>query len=210
MANDSFYVGDDVLGDDVLGDDDIEGMDDVELGRRARRIARKARRQGMVVMPRSTAQQLRQAQQQQAVSQALATGRPVTIDGKLAPSGQRIEVLPLGSTTLGALATDTAQLQVNNQRGFQAVRLVLQAADSTTGANFLFAVGVSDVRIGAHNLYSAPGVVAPATMFSADAWGTDLMTVPLGQGGVVSLSLSKLTVTANALVVSAGLVGFGA
>lgn len=204
--SDSYNMGD--LVGDILGDlvgDDVGDTD--EVGARRRRIQRLARREGLVVTTRAKATALAQ---QAAVAQAAATGVPQTVGNKLAASGQRLEVLPLGTAALAAALPSTATLTVNVQRPIQPYRLILQAADVTTGADSLFAVGASNIVLGAHNLFASPGVIAPGTGFSRDAWGTEILSVPMLQGGVVRVDLSKLATTPNALVVSGMLLGYAA
>lgn len=205
--SDSYFMGDDDLGDligDLIGDDDVG---DDEVGRRKKRIARIARKHGMVALPRQKAQALAQ---QAAVSTADRTGIPQTVGNKLASSSQRLEVLPIGSTTLGAAANLTATLSVNVQRPVQPYRLILQCADSTTGTDQLFSVGITNIVLGAHNLYASPGITAPGTGFSRDAWGTEILSVPMMQGGVVRIDLTRLAATANPGVAAAMILGFAA
>jgi hypothetical protein len=205
--SDSYYMGDDV-GDD-LGDliGDLVGDDEVGARRRVQRVAK---RHGMVAIPKAKAAQLQHALQNQAVDRTAQTGVPTTVGGKLAASSQRLEVLPIGSIALAAAAASTASLSVNVQRPIQPYRLILQCADSTTGADQLFSVGISNIVLGAHNLFASPGVMAPATGFSRDAWGTEILTVPMLQGGVVRVDLQRLAAVANPGVAAAMLLGFAA
>lgn len=209
--SDSYYMGDDLIGDilgDILGDDDVgDDMGD-EVGIRKKRIKRLAKRQGMVAMSKQDARRLVQAG---AEAKANATGIPQSLPGgKLATSGQRLEVLPLGSVALAAALGSTAVLSVNVQRPIQPYRLLLQGSDVTTGADALFSVGVTNIVLGAHNLFASPGIVAPGTGFGRDAWGTEILSIAMAQGGVVRVDLQKLAATANALVVSGLLLGYAA
>lgn len=203
--SDSFYMGDD-LGD-LMNDDLGDLIGDDEVGRRRRRVQRVAARHGMVAMPK---QQLQAAVQQKALQVASQTGVPQTVGGKLASSSQRLELCPVGSATLVAALGSAQTLSVNVQRPIQPYRLILQCADATTGADQLFSVGVTNVVLGAHNLFASPGVVAPATSFGRDAWGTEILTVPMAQGGVIRADFSRIAATANNGVVSAALFGFAA
>ena len=202
--SDSFFMGDDFMGDDdymgdVVGD---------EVGMRRRRLQRVAHRHGMVVTSKA---QLQSMVAKAAENRANQTNIPQSLQGgRLATSSQRLEVLPLGSATLAAAIVGVATLSVNVQRPIQPYRLILQAADATTGVDSLFSVGVNNVVLGAHNLFASPGITAPATGFGRDAWGTEILSVPMLQGGVVRVDLLKLTATANALVVSGLLLGYAA
>jgi hypothetical protein len=202
---DSFYMGDDDMGD-VIGDDDMGDVIGDEVGIRRKRIARAAKRHGMVTMSKGSFQQM---QQKAAVQEAAETGIPQSLpNGRLALSRQRLEVVPLGAGTIAAAASSVLTLSVNVQRSVQPFRLVLQAADSTTGADFLFAVGVTNVTLGAHNLFGSPGIVAAATSFAANAWGTEILTVGVAQGGLIRVDLIKTTITANPLVAVGTIFGY--
>ena len=203
---DSYGMGDDI--GDIIGD--ILGEDDMgdEVGMRRRRLQRVAKRHGMVVTSKA---QLAQMVDAAAETRANKSNVPQSISGgRLASSSQRLEVLPLGSVALAAAVTGVATLSVNVQRPIQPYRMILQAADVTTGVDSLFACGISNVVLGAHNLFASPGIVAPATGFGRDAWGTEILSVPMLQGGVVRVDLLKLAATANGLVVSGLLLGYAA
>lgn len=210
---DSYYVGDmgdDDLGD-LLGDDDLgDLLGDDEMGRRRKRVQRVAKRHGMVAVPKATLQSAISQARQQAVHKANATGIPQTIGGKLATSDQRLEVLPLGSVTLALALGSTATLSVNVQRPIQPYRLILQAADITTGADQLFSVGMSNIVLGSHNLYASPGIIAPGTGFGRDAWGTEILSIPMTNGGIVNVQLQRIAAVANNSVVTGMLFGYSA
>lgn len=201
---DSYTMGE-ILGD-ILGEDmgdDLMG----DVGAR-RRVQRVAHRHGLVAM---TPAQAKQLVARGAEAKADSSGIPQSLPGgKLATSGQRLEVLPLGSVALAAAVNSTAALIVNVQRTIQPYRLLLQAADVTTGADSLFSVGISNIVLGAHNLFASPGIIAPGTGFGRDAWGTEILSVPMTSGGVVRVDLTHLAATANALVVSGMLLGYSA
>lgn len=213
--SDSYFMGDivgdiigDVLGDDDMGDDDMgDEVGRVRRGQR-RRMARVARKAGLVTM---TPAQARELVQKGAEAKADRTGIPQSLaNGKLATSGQRLEVLPLGTTSMAAIIGGTGVLSVNVQRAIQPFRLILQAADVVTGLDMLFSLGTGNIVLGAHNLFASPGVIAPASAFGRDAWGTEILSVPMVQGGVVRVDLTKLTATPNALAVSGLLFGYSA
>jgi hypothetical protein len=208
--SDSYFMGEsigdilgDIMGDGFMGDD----MMGDEMGRR-RRVQRVAKRHGMVAM---TPAQAKQLVAKGAEMKADSTGVPQSLpNGRLATSGQRLEVLPLGSVALAAGVGTIATLSVNVQRPIQPYRLILQASDVTTGADALYSVGITNCVLGAHNLFASPGIIAPGTGFGRDAWGTEILSVPMAQGGVVRLDLTHLAATANALVISGMLLGYAA
>ena len=208
--SDSYFVGDDMGDDDLgdlIGDDDLGDLIGDEMGRRQRRVQRVAKRHGMVAMPK---QKLQQQIQQAALQKAARTGMPQTVGGKLAASDQRLEVLPIGTAALAAAVNSLATLQVNVQRPIQAYRLILQVADDTTGADQLASCGVLNIVLGAHNLFASPGIIAPATGFGRDAWGTEILSIPMAPGGVVTINLRRLTATAQPGTATAMLFGFSA
>lgn len=141
---------------------------------------------------------------------AAETGAPQTVGRYIASSEQRKETLHLGFATLAAAATSVQNLQVNVQRGIQTERLILQCADSTTGADQLFSVGISNVVLGAHNLLATPGVVGAGTAYSRDSFGADIMSVPIGQGGIVRVDFTRIATTANPGVIAGTIVGVSA
>lgn len=150
------------------------------------------------------------AEQQAAQLIAQQTGMPQTVGRFVAATGQRKETLHLGFATLAAAATSVQNLQVNVQRGIQTERLILQCADSTTGTDQLFSVGISNVVLGAHNLLATPGVVGAGTAYSRDSFGADIMSVPIGQGGIVRVDFTRIATTANPGVIAGTIVGVSA
>ncbi len=221
--------------DDDIGDDDMGGVSlgDLVSGRIKRRRASKAIRKleakGYSIQkpgggtnaqqqlaqiaahnPALAAQIAAKAQAAAYQMQAGVTGQPQTAGSFLAPSSQRKEPVNLGTATLAIALGSTGVLSVTLQRAMQAEKLVLQAADATTGADMLFSVGITNAVIGSHNLFSTPGSVGAATSFSRDSWETNIMSVPLGQGGSIRVDLVKITATTNATVASGTVFGTGA
>jgi hypothetical protein len=225
-------MSDSLIGDlvsELVSEAIAEAMEGDEMGRlRGRRRDRKlgaqarralgggeqspaaALRQLAAHNPAAAAQVSQQAMNQAAQMLAGQTGIPQSVGPFIAPSSQRIETLHLGSATLAAAAASAISLSQNVQRAIQAQRLIVQCADSTTGADQLFSVGITNVALGAHNLLATPGIAGAATAYGANAWNTDILSVPLGQGGQVQINFTRLAATANPGVVSGVIFGTSA
>lgn len=211
-----------------MGDDD--SMGDAELGRRMRHAKKKLARHGYQVsrgggggggggqsfeqlaqsnpaMAHAIAQKAARDAVQMQVAQS---GMPATAGPFVAATGQRKEPVNLGTATIAIALASQGVLQVQLQRAMQAEKLVLQASDSTTGADALFSLGIRNAVIGAHNLFNTPGVLGAATAFARDSWETAVMSVPLGQGGSIRVDLEKITATVNTTVASGTVFGTSA
>lgn len=233
-------MGDSYLGDAGLiaelisgqllsGDDGMGYLGDDEVGLRAKRAMRKLKSKGYNIErggggggassnlaqlaqsnPALAQAVAKQASQQAIQMQVAQSGMPATAGSFLAATGQRKEPVNLGTVTLAITVAATGSLSVTLQRALQTEKLVLQASDSTTGADMLFSVGITNAVIGSHNLFATPGTVGAATAFARDSWETNIMSVPLGQGGSIRVDLQKITATTNTTVCSGTVFGTGA
>lgn len=226
-----------LLGGLSLGDGDDDDLGDLVSGRIKQKRAKKAlkalERKGYTITapgggggggssaqaqlsaiaqhnPALAAQIAAKAQAAAYQMEAGQTGIPQTAGSFLAPSSQRKEPVNLGTATLAIALGSPGVLSVTLQRAMQAEKLVLQAADATLGTDMLFSVGITNAVIGSHNLFSTPGSVGAATSFARDSWETNIMSVPLGQGGSIRVDLIKITATTNATIASGTVFGTGA
>lgn len=218
------YYGDSPMGEllgDLIGDDDDD--DDVgeygEIGARKRqlkRINRKAKKAGLVVMPRKALMRAA-AEQEQALRdagsaasmEAAYTGQPQTAGGKLAVSRQRELMLPFQTAILAAALGSTQVVTANVQRAIQLRRFLITAGDNVAFTDASLTIGVSLIKIGSEIVFNANGVV-PLQAFAALAVGVELLCQPAQTGNLVEITFVRTIGVANTATLSATGYGFSA
>lgn len=204
----SYLVGDsNVIGyDDDVGfddyDDGISGYDD-EVGRRGRRrgggggsgvsvaqLKKLAKQQGLkLVRPNPNAM----------------GGRGATVPGGILPTNQRLQ--PAAFTDANALAAGAAfTLEADVQKGFQLVRLMMQATFDVSGNDASGFVRIQDIKVGTRSQFVSNGLLSMA-MFSPFAVRADLSFDPAKTGNNVYIIGYVLSTAPAALSVAAGGIG---